>query len=113
MHIIIAYGSALLLPLRACGERVDVRGLGLAERPPHPPPPYPPPQAGQGRVGATSPRERGEVEARGYPKVEAKCDCPAPVGEAGEAAGRTGVLAALDADQARAAEAADGPLIIM
>jgi DNA helicase II / ATP-dependent DNA helicase PcrA len=34
-------------------------------------------------------------------------------GEGGEAAGRTGVLAALDADQARAAAAADGPLIVM
>src|SRR5260221_11915781 len=37
--------------------------LRLAERPPHPPPPYPPPQAGEGRVGATSPRKRGEVKA--------------------------------------------------
>src|SRR5580700_1055604 len=67
---------APLLPLPACHqgvyarlrramERVGVRGpfhrLRLAERPPHPPPPYPPPLAGEGRVGATSPRKRGEV----------------------------------------------------
>src|SRR5260370_6873229 len=35
------------------------------------------------------------------------------VGEGREGAGPAGVLAALDADQARAAEAADGPLIVM
>ncbi len=35
------------------------------------------------------------------------------VGEGREGASRTGVLAALDADQARAAAAADGPLIVM
>src|SRR5262252_1150947 len=38
---------------------------------------------------------------------------PTPAEQDRQAAGRTGVLAALDADQARAAEAADGPLIIM
>ena len=31
---------------------------------PYPPPPYPPPLAGEGRVGATSPRKRGEVRRR-------------------------------------------------
>jgi hypothetical protein len=39
--------------------------------------------------------------------------CGRGAGEGGEGADRTGVLAALDADQARAAEAADGPLIVM
>ena len=55
------------------------------------PPPDPPPQAG-----------------------ECKSISPPPLaGEGRERSGRTGVLAALDADQARAAEAADGPLIVM
>src|SRR5260221_14228794 len=68
---VTAFRWAPLLPLPACGERVGVRGpfprLRLAERPPHPPPPFPPPLAGEGRVGATSPRKRGEG------KAEAKC----------------------------------------
>src|SRR5258708_7262963 len=55
------------LRLRRAMERVGARGpfpkLRLAERPPHPPPPFPPPHAGEGRVGATSPRLRGEVKA--------------------------------------------------
>ncbi len=45
--------------------RGEFHTLRLAERPPHPPPPYPPPPAGEGRVGATSPRKRGEVKLRG------------------------------------------------
>src|SRR5215471_18559466 len=65
----IAFGTALLLPLPACGERVGVRGpfhrLRLAEKPPHP----------ARKSAPTSPRKRGEV------KAAAKCDCPALLGE--------------------------------
>jgi hypothetical protein len=52
---VLSLGTAPLLPLPACGERVGVRGLvqalRLVDRPPHP-----------ARKGApTSPRMRGEV----------------------------------------------------
>src|SRR5215467_8560967 len=65
----IAFGTALLLPLPACGERGGVRGplhrLRLAERSPHP----------ARKSAPTSPRKRGEV------KVAAKRDCPAVLRE--------------------------------
>ncbi len=56
-------------------------------------------------------RRRVRVKNKAAPEVtetQEPRDAPAPV-----SSGRDGILAALDADQARAAEAADGPLIIM
>src|ERR1700704_5502802 len=55
-----ACSLAPLLRGEGRGEGLFLR-LPLAQRPPHPPPPYPPPKAGEGRVGATSPRQRGEL----------------------------------------------------
>src|SRR5262249_56056030 len=56
-------------------------------------------------------RRRACVRNTSAPKVTATQEPPDPL--ALQSSGRTGVLAALDADQARAAEATDGPLIIM
>src|SRR5215470_6965040 len=56
-------------------------------------------------------RGRACVRNAFAPKVTATQEPPDPL--ALQSSGRTGVLAALDADQARAAEATDGPLIIM
>jgi protein ImuB len=60
------YGTAPLLPLPACRERVGVRGpthaLRLAERPPHP----------ARKSAPTSPRVRGEVFAAGAAMCESE-----------------------------------------
>jgi DNA helicase-2/ATP-dependent DNA helicase PcrA len=97
------------LPLPACGERVGERGplpnLELASQ--------------SRRRGPLTRNLRGEransdlSPQTGRGEGHATCDYPAPAGEGGQGVRRAGILAALDADQARAAEATDGPLIVM
>jgi uncharacterized protein (TIGR00375 family) len=58
-------------------------------------------------------QRRARARTRSAPAAAETQEPPAPPPAAPASSGRSGVLAALDADQARAAEAVDGPLVVV